>query len=79
MAVIPLDIYINDIGLCGFAQDRIVGSEPRTKEHGRPIRVLVHYYECGGTASKHGTYLHPGNQHWLLPAQLIKETADFHL
>ena len=27
-AVTPLDIYINNVGLCGFAHDRTVGGEP---------------------------------------------------
>ena len=45
-AVSPLDIYINDVGLCVFAQDRALGVEARTKEHGKPFRALVHCYEC---------------------------------
>ena len=44
MAVTPLDIYINDVGLCVFVQDR--GVEARAKEHSKPFRALVHCCEC---------------------------------
>ena len=45
-AVTPLDIHINDVCLCVFAQDRALGVEARTKEHGNPFRALVHCCEC---------------------------------
>ena len=41
----PLDVYINDVGLCVFAQDRALGGEARAKEHGKPFRALMHRCE----------------------------------
>ena len=39
----PLNIYCDNVKT--FVQDRVLVDETRAKEHGRPIRALVHCCE----------------------------------